>query len=154
MMNNDDILKLWVHMYWKQTCVSIIRLVAKSRFVEWLCSEDVTGRSPWRKMTKTVNYSSYLLSALGAVVAATFYQYLVVLGRWRYIDDLPRENFNLANFKVRKIDEIKTTYYSTGHLGDVLKEVCFICVGDHILIVLRFHLFHHSGHTPSSICFA
>lgn len=60
-------------------------------------------------------------------MVAVAYQYFIVLQRWRYIDDLPRSNFDrAANFTVKTINDMDVTYYSNGNLAEVLKSVCYL----------------------------
>lgn len=90
-------------------------------------------------MAKESNFLRYFLACIVAILAGTIYQYIVVLQRWRYVDSLPWENFNVADFQVKHLDQIQTTYYSVGKLGDVLNEVIVnIWKPSHFISVLQW----------------
>lgn len=70
--------------------------------------------------TKLLGYTA---AALVAVLAICLGKYLLVLRRWQSVSALDESDFKAANFRVYLENEIPTTYYEPGKLGEVLKEV-------------------------------
>jgi hypothetical protein len=95
-------------------------VVAVARSSQWFM---IIIKEKTTVMAKQSSFLRYFLACLVAVLAGAIYQYVVVLQRWRYVDNLPWENFKMADFQVKYLDDIQTTYYSAGKLGDVLPEV-------------------------------
>ena len=87
-------------------------------------NNDFTGLLQILIHTKMHKACGALLAIFIALLASIVGQYILVYGRWQYIDKLDRNDFAAAdNIKIYSTGDIPTTFYTPGKLNEVMPKV-------------------------------